>query len=177
VLTAARICLSAAACFMVLACADESDRKRLVADDASAPAQDAQARDASAMLDAGPSPDPRTMDDAAPHDSAASDRDASRDASSVEADAGFMQAPPALVWRREDAPSGLTAIWGSGPNDIYVVGGAGYIGHSTGDGHWTEQDSKVGYRLSGIWGSIWGTSPTNLYLVTHFGGVYHGTAQ
>jgi len=47
----------------------------------------------------------------------------------------------------------LYGIWGSGPNDIYVVGEDGTILHSTGDGTWATQTSGVSVDLIAVWGS------------------------
>src|SRR5262245_17455152 len=71
----------------------------------------------------------------------------------------FAAGPKA--WQPE--PSGtsqdLLGIWGSSASDIYVVGRAGTILHSTGDGHWSAQASGVTSDISAIWGS----SATDLY--------------
>lgn len=56
--------------------------------------------------------------------------------------------PPELTWRLEEGDG--SAIWGSGPNDIYVVGSLGTIMHSTGDGVWTfgGRDPTISMRSS-----------------------------
>src|SRR5207247_5163759 len=61
-------------------------------------------------------------------------------------------------WKVEFADSmvKLSAIWGSGPNDIYAVGhngNAAAIYHSTGDGNWVAQTTGVNGDLYCLWGS------------------------
>lgn len=67
-------------------------------------------------------------------------------------------APPDLLqvqWDRQatGVTVNLNAIWGSAPDDLYVVGNSGTILHSVGDGVWTAQPTGVVNALFGIWGS------------------------
>ncbi len=57
----------------------------------------------------------------------------------------------------------LSAVWGSGPTDVYAVGTKGYaclILHTTGDGHWTEQSTGVNGGLY----TVWGSGPHDVYV-------------
>jgi hypothetical protein len=60
-----------------------------------------------------------------------------------------------VTWQKEELPSfaQLWGIWGSSANDIYVVGEAGALYHSTGDGTWTAQASGTTKKLVAVWGS------------------------
>jgi hypothetical protein len=53
-------------------------------------------------------------------------------------------------------PSGTTAnlagIWGSGPNDVWAVGGSGTILHWNGSA-WSSVSSCITNNLNGVWGS------------------------
>src|SRR5262249_19284603 len=84
-------------------------------------------------------------------------------------DAGAIMPPPELTWTSEGAKAPFTAIWGSGPNDIYVIDvGAAY--HSTGDGMWKAQTPlKPAGRLTAIWGS----GPTDIYVSAFANVVFH----
>ncbi len=53
-----------------------------------------------------------------------------------------------------------TRVWGSGPNDIFVVGEFGLIRRYNGAG-WTIMDSGTDSHLQGVWGS----GPNNVYAV------------
>jgi hypothetical protein len=68
-------------------------------------------------------------------------------------------------WKRETSGTTnvLYGVWGSGDTDIYAVGEAGLVLHSTGDGTWAIQSTPATIQnLSGIWGS----SNTDLYAVS-----------
>lgn len=55
---------------------------------------------------------------------------------------------PASPWEIECT---FEDVWGSGPNDVYVVGDMNGVAHSTGDGVWTI-DPDVHNQPLGIWG-------------------------
>jgi hypothetical protein len=55
-------------------------------------------------------------------------------------------------------PAQVTAIWGSGPTDIYAAAGALY--HSTGDGNWTAE--SLGSSTAPIL-AVWGSGPNDVY--------------
>jgi hypothetical protein len=62
----------------------------------------------------------------------------------------------------------LFGIWGSGPADIYAVGGNGsptdrIILHSTGDGNWVPQAIPDGFYGRPI--RLWGSGPHDVYIV------------
>jgi hypothetical protein len=62
----------------------------------------------------------------------------------------------------QDSAIALSAVWGSGPTDIYAVGIKGnacLILHSTGDGQWVEQPTGINGGLF----SIWGSGPNDIY--------------
>lgn len=65
--------------------------------------------------------------------------------------------------------SALYGVWGSGPNDIYVVGDVGTILHSTGNGTWTQQNSGVTTPLEGISG----VSANEIYVVGDMATLLH----
>ena len=47
----------------------------------------------------------------------------------------------------------LRGVWGSGPDDVYVVGDGGVIQHSMGDGTWTPQTAWYASNgLTAVWG-------------------------
>ncbi len=63
----------------------------------------------------------------------------------------------------------LFGVWGSGPNDIYVVGDQGTILHFDGQ-KWSSQVSGTQVRLN----SVWGSGPNDIYVVGDQGTVlYH----
>jgi hypothetical protein len=72
-----------------------------------------------------------------------------------------------VMWSSESSPS-LTAIWGSGPNDVFAVGG-GSVVHW--DGHGWSRYSTGGEWLNGVWGS----GLTDVVAVGTDSGGYHGT--
>lgn len=47
---------------------------------------------------------------------------------------------------------GFLDVWGSGPNDVFIVGGSGTILHYNGT-DWTTMSSGTTYTLYGVWGS------------------------
>jgi hypothetical protein len=55
----------------------------------------------------------------------------------------------------------LLGVWGSGSQDVYVVGDAG-IYHSDGTGHWTQQYSAP---RPGALKAIWGEGATSIFVV------------
>jgi photosystem II stability/assembly factor-like uncharacterized protein len=65
----------------------------------------------------------------------------------------------------------LNAVWGSGPNDVYVVGGIGLILHSSDGTSWTRQTSGSAEYLNGVWGS----GPNDAVVVGDNGTVLHTT--
>jgi hypothetical protein len=63
----------------------------------------------------------------------------------------------------------LTAIWGSGPDDIYAVGDDGTIVHSEGDGRWELVPVDTTWDLQ----DVWGTGADSVYVVGQAGTVLH----
>ncbi len=86
---------------------------------------------------------------------------------------GEVPPPPALTWKLESNLGGLSGIWGSGPNDIYVVGSSGFLQHSTGDGKWDIEDPGTGANLYGVWGS----GPTDVYIAPYINTILHSTGD
>jgi hypothetical protein len=87
---------------------------------------------------------------------------------------------PALVlqydgtsWTRHrlEAPDGLSAVWGSGPRDVWVGGNSGLLFHHDGGG-WTRVDAGTDRYRNGLWGSgprdVWAVG--NGGAITHFDG-------
>jgi hypothetical protein len=85
---------------------------------------------------------------------------------------GFDVAPAASIVRStgdgtwtDQSPTGvphfLNAIFGTGPGDLYAVGEAGTILHSTGNGQWTAEGSGTMENLLGVWAS----GPNDVYVV------------
>lgn len=62
----------------------------------------------------------------------------------------------------------LFDIWGSGPDDIYVVGRPGVLLHWNGTA-WALQPLGTSETLT----AVWGTGPNDVYVVGHKGLVYH----
>jgi hypothetical protein len=67
------------------------------------------------------------------------------------------------------AGTGIIGVWGSSPTDIYAVGAAGKIFHSTGDGTWSPQTTPVSTDLE----AIYGASADEIYAVGDQGVVLH----
>jgi len=65
----------------------------------------------------------------------------------------------------------LYGVWGSGPNDVYVVGDIGTILHSTGNGTWTQQNSGTAVALEGIGGA----NASEIYIAGDNGTILHKT--
>lgn len=62
----------------------------------------------------------------------------------------------------------LRAIWGSAPNDLFIVGEAGTILRYDGV-RWYEMDSPTTVALR----SVWGTGPTDVYAAGDEGVLLH----
>src|SRR5262249_33958018 len=117
--------------------------------------------------DAGPGDDANPRgDDAGPRDDASPRDDGGGGGGPdlARAPAGTPQTSGTLVT--------LHKIWGSSPRDLYVVGDAGTILHSTGNGVWSAQ-SPGGKDLLGVWGS----SASDLYAVGDGGVIWHSTGD
>jgi hypothetical protein len=119
--------------------------------------------------------DARVVTDSAPMEAVSSgdgmavSPDAASDVGMAPPDAEAMPAPPGLSWVLETSNVIGTAISGTGPNDVWVVGGAGDIWHSTGDGTWTSRVAERGWRLTGVWGS----GPNDVYVSVRANFVFH----
>jgi hypothetical protein len=76
----------------------------------------------------------------------------------------------AMPTQTSNTTQDLLGVWGSSATDVYIVGRAGTILHSSGDGQWTAQTSGVTEDLEAIWGS----SASDIYVagMTH---VLHST--
>lgn len=86
---------------------------------------------------------------------------------------GSVAAPPALKWRHEGPTSEALGIWGSGPDNVYVVGSDGLLTHSTGDGRWMGEDGGTTARLTGVWGSGAG----DIYVSVRSNAILHSTGN
>jgi photosystem II stability/assembly factor-like uncharacterized protein len=83
---------------------------------------------------------------------------------------------PPLVWTKQASNTAqiLLNFWGSGPDDIYLVGWTGTILHSINRGsNWSIETSNTMQNLIGIWGS----SPNNIYIVGNGGTILHSTGN
>ena len=117
--------------------------------------------------------DVRGTADAVPNDAPTPPPDSAADALVIPPDAAAgadsMTAPMALTWQREPANVQGEAIGGTGPDDVWVVSGAGDIWHSRGDGSWTSRVAESGWRLTGVWGS----GPNDVYVSVRANFVFH----
>lgn len=92
---------------------------------------------------------------------------------------GTAPAPHAGIWHSSDGktfsaqngsagagvpPDGMTAVWGSAPNDVYAAGSG--IFHSVGDGAWFSQSTMTASAITG-------SSATDLYAVGPAGTILH----
>ena len=82
-------------------------------------------------------------------------------------------ATPALTWTLEGASYSYQNVWGSGPDDIYVVGQAGKLVHSVGDGKWTTQSTGTTSHLTGIWAA----SATDIYVSVKANVILHSAGD
>jgi len=79
-------------------------------------------------------------------------------------------------WTLEAVPAAGSqgmGIWGSGPNDVYLVDGLANILHSKGDGVWTRQKAAP---MNGPGVAIWGSGPNDVYVLSG-GMVQHSTGD
>lgn len=74
--------------------------------------------------------------------------------------------PPSLPW--------LFDIWGSGPNDIYVVGRPGVILHYDGT-TWALQELNPSTADALV--AVWGSGPNDVYVAGHKGRVLHNNGS
>jgi hypothetical protein len=79
---------------------------------------------------------------------------------------------PELTPRTSGTNNNLNAVWGSGPNDIYVVGDKGTILHSTDQG--ASWQSATSNTTSNLW-SVWGSGPGDVYACGDNGILRHTT--
>jgi hypothetical protein len=70
-------------------------------------------------------------------------------------------------------PAATYGIWGSAPNDIYIVESGGVISHSTDGTNWTYQTSGTTHDLLALWGS----SASDVYAVGSGGVILHSTGN
>ncbi len=69
-----------------------------------------------------------------------------------------------------DERIGLSAVWGSGPNDVWVVGAAGTVLHWDGSA-WATVSVGTTQSLSAVWGS----GPNDVWAVSTPGAIFHTT--
>ncbi|HEY6565365.1 MAG TPA: hypothetical protein VIY86_12760, partial [Pirellulaceae bacterium] len=81
-------------------------------------------------------------------------------AADTSADVDLGPRPTPLTWVRETSGTLARVIGGTGPNDVWLVGDAGNIWHSEGDGIWKPRRPSTAGRATGVWGS----SPDNVYV-------------
>jgi hypothetical protein len=72
------------------------------------------------------------------------------------------------VWTLEDPNIVGAAVWGSGPNDVYVAGEVGQLRHFDGT-QWSDESTGTGAHLTGVWGS----GPTDVYVSTYSNALLH----
>jgi hypothetical protein len=87
-----------------------------------------------------------------------------------EAGGALMPPPAALNWTYLPATSQISvlSIWGSGPNDVYIVGSVGMGEHFDG-ARWTSLETGTGAHLTGVWGS----GPNDVYIATNSNALLH----
>jgi hypothetical protein len=83
-------------------------------------------------------------------------------------------APTGPEWLKADLPSsaGLSGIFGTSANDVWIVGEAGALLHYDGTG-WTKVDSGVPASLS----SVWASGPDDLWVAGESGALLRGNGQ
>ena len=90
-------------------------------------------------------------------------------AHSTGADSANGEAPKWTVLDTQ-ALSGLYAVWGSGPDDVWAVGDNGTIRHASAKAKlWTIIESPTTENLRGIWGS----GPNDVWVVGEHGTLLH----
>jgi photosystem II stability/assembly factor-like uncharacterized protein len=87
--------------------------------------------------------------------------------------ASAKDALPPAPWTKLELPKApaLSAVWGSGPKDLYLVGAKGTILHSSDGTTFVAQTSGTKQTL---W-SVWGTSASDVYAVGNAGTLLHTT--
>ena len=68
-------------------------------------------------------------------------------------------APAPLTWMRESTLVLGRDIFGTGADDVWIVGDFGEAWHSRGDGTWQSRRVDTPYKLTGVWGS----APNDVY--------------
>jgi hypothetical protein len=84
---------------------------------------------------------------------------------------GALKPPPAaLNWTYlpDTSQVSVLSIWGSGPNDVYIVGLVGMGDHFDG-AQWTSLDTGTGAHLKAVWGS----GPNDVYIATESNALLH----
>jgi len=92
---------------------------------------------------------------------------------------GDAAAPASLVWRALTVPGiepeSITALWGSGPIELYVGTSKGKVIHRNAAGTWSSQALPGG--VPGIYW-IWGSGANDIYATTGTSaGLYHSTGD
>lgn len=75
------------------------------------------------------------------------------------------------VWKTEVIGDDLKALWGVGPDQVWVVGATGTIRRRNADGNW-EKEPLTGGGSSFTFNAIWGSSATHLWAVGTGGNIY-----
>jgi hypothetical protein len=80
------------------------------------------------------------------------------------------------AWKRDIMTSGTVfgSVWGSGPTDVYAVGGGGPY-HSTGNDTWTTVPLHA-TLIAGM-GQIRGTGPNDIWLTGIYGELFRSTGD
>lgn len=65
---------------------------------------------------------------------------------------------------------GIAAVWGSGANDVWLVGAAGIVDHWDGN-EWTSMSVKTNWSLQ----AVWGTGPNDVWIVSAANKIFHST--
>ena len=78
--------------------------------------------------------------------------------------------PPQTSWTpmASGTTEGLRAVWGSGPADVYAVGGYGVVLHYDGNA-WSTVSVPTGEILRGVWGS----GPSDVFVTGDSGHIVH----
>lgn len=88
--------------------------------------------------------------------------------------AGVGPLPAELTWELVPDTAGQIweGIWGTGPDDIYVVGRLGDLAHFSG-GKWRSELTGTNSTLTGVWGS----GPNDVYVSVYSNLILHSTGD
>ena len=83
---------------------------------------------------------------------------------------GYVMQGSGTSWSAMLTGTNLNAAWASSPHDLFAIGDAGTIVHTSDGITWTTEVPPVSNNLFGIWGS----GPGDVYVVGDTGTILHG---